>query len=80
MSESFLHAKDSFYKKEIFLNRSQRDFLEKKNLKKINFFLEIFYLKIKFITQVAYNFLATTSYKNLDYFIKIVKKAFKKIY
>ena len=41
------------FTKKRFLNRSQRDFLEKKNLKKINFFLEIFYLKIKFITQVV---------------------------
>ena len=69
-----------FTKKEI-LNRSQRDFLEKKNLKKINFFRNFLFKNKIYYSSSGIIFLATTtSYKNLDYFIKIVKKAFKKIY
>ena len=69
-----------FTKKDI-INRSQRDFFEKKNLKKINLFRNFLFKNGIYYPSNGLIFLATTtSFKDLDYFIKIAKKAFKKIY
>lgn len=69
-----------FTKKEI-INRSQRDFFEKKNLKKINLFKNFLFKNGIYYPSNGLIFLAsTTSFKNLNYFIEVAKKAFKKIY
>ena len=69
-----------FTKKEI-KNRSQRDFFEKKNLRKINLFRNFLFKNKIFYSSSGIIFLATTtSFKKLNYFIKVAKKAFKKIY
>ena len=68
-----------FTKKQI-INRSQRDFFEKKNLKKINLFRNYLFKNGIYYPSNGLIFLATTtSYKSLNYFIEVVKKAFKKI-
>lgn len=69
-----------FTKKEI-TNRSQRDFFENKNKKKISLFKNFMFKNNIYYSNSGIIFLAvTTSYKDLDYFIDISKKAFKKIY
>jgi len=69
-----------FTKKEI-KNRSQRDFFENKNKKKISLFKNFMFKNNIYYSNSGIIFLAvTTSYKDLDYFIDISKKAFKKIY
>ena len=75
MFQSFFNAKICFYKKDI-LNRSQRDFFEKKNLKKINLFRNFLFKNGIYYPSNGLIFLATTtSFKDLDYFIKL-KKSF----
>ena len=69
-----------FTKKEI-TNRSQRDFFENKNKKKISLFKNFMFKNNIYYSNSGIIFLAvTTSYKDLDYFIDTSKKAFKKIY
>ena len=69
-----------FTKKEI-TNRSQRDFFENKNKKKISLFKNFLFKNNIYYSNSGIIFLAvTTSYKDLDYFIDTSKKAFKKIY
>ena len=68
-----------FFTKKKIINISQRDFFEKKNLRKINLFRNFLFKNGIYYPSNGLIFLATTtSFKDLDFFIIIAKKAFKK--
>ena len=62
-------------------NRSQRDFLEKKNYKKIKLFRDFLFNKnIHYPINGIIFFSNSTNYKEINYLIKNIKLAFKKIF
>ena len=69
-----------FTKKNI-INRSQRDFFENKKKKIISEFRKYLFKNKIYYPSSGIIFMATsTNYKDINHFIKIVKKAFTRIY
>lgn len=69
------------YTKKLTINRSQRDFFEKKNSKKIVEFRNFLFSKKIYLSSSGIIFISTTtSLKDLKFLIRIMKQGFKKIF